>query len=95
MKTCHPRHTNWNTTFAADMKEIYHAATLQAAEQAIEYFEKKWNHKYAYAVRSWRNNWVELTQFFDYPLEIRKIVYTTNVIESLNRGICSQEAKIQ
>ena len=49
--------------------------------------EKKWNHKYAYAVRSWRNNWVELTQFFDYPLEIRKIVYTTNIIESLNRGI--------
>jgi transposase-like protein len=73
--------------FAADMKEIYHAATLQAAEQALENFEKKWNHKYTYAVRSWRNNWVELTQFFDYPLEIRKIVYTTNVIESLNRGI--------
>lgn len=73
--------------FAADMKEIYHAATLQAAEQALENFEKKWNHKYTYAVKSWRNNWVELTQFFDYPLEIRKIVYTTNVIESLNRGI--------
>jgi len=73
--------------FAADMKEIYHAATLQAAEQALENFEKKWNHKYTYAVRSWRNNWVKLTQFFDYPLEIRKIVYTTNVIESLNRGI--------
>ncbi|MGI6306210.1 MAG: IS256 family transposase [Bacteroidales bacterium] len=73
--------------FAADMKEIYHAATFQAAEQALENFEKKWNHKYTYAVRSWRNNWVKLTQFFDYPLEIRKIVYTTNVIESLNRGI--------
>lgn len=73
--------------FAADMMEIYHAATFEAAEQALENFEKKWNHKYAYAVRSWRNNWVELTQFFDYPLEIRKIVYTTNVIESLNRGI--------
>lgn len=73
--------------FATDMKEIYHAPTLEAAEQALEKFEQKWNHKYAYAVRSWRNNWTELTQFFDYPLEIRKIVYTTNVIESLNRGI--------
>jgi len=43
--------------------------------------------KYAYAVRSWRNTWEDLTQFFDNPLEIRKIVYTTNVIESLNSGI--------
>ena len=68
------------------MKDIYHAATFQAAEQALENFEKKWNHKYAYAVRSWRNNRIELTRFFDYPPEIRKIVYTTNVIWSLNRG---------
>jgi len=73
--------------FAADMKEIYHAATLEAAELALDGFEKKWNHKYAYAVKSWRKNWEALTQFFEYPLEIRKIVYTTNVIESLNRGI--------
>ena len=69
------------------MKEIYHAATIEAAEQALANFEKKWGHKYAYAIRSWKNNWENLTQFFDYPLEIRKIVYTTNTIESLNRGI--------
>jgi transposase-like protein len=69
------------------MKEIYHAATIEAAEQALAHFEKKWGGKYAYAVRSWKNNWEELTQFFEYPLEIRKIVYTTNIIESLNRGI--------
>ena len=73
--------------FTADMKEIYHAATVQAAEQALVNFEKKWNDKYAYAIKSWKNNWPNLTQFFDYPLEIRKIVYTTNIIESLNRGI--------
>lgn len=73
--------------FATDMKEIYNAATLEAAGMALDDFEKKWNHKYAYAVKSWRNNWEALTQFFDYPLEIRKIVYTTNMIESLNRGI--------
>ncbi len=69
------------------MKQIYHAATIEAAEQALENFEKKWGQKYAYAVKSWKNNWENLTQFFKYPLEIRKIVYTTNVIESLNRGI--------
>jgi len=73
--------------FAADMKEIYHAATIEAAEQALKKFEKKWGQKYAYAVRSWKSNWENLTQFFEYPLEIRKIVYTTNTIESLNRGI--------
>ena len=73
--------------FTVDMKEIYHAATIEAAEQALANFEKKWGHKYAYAIRSWKNNWENLTQFFDYPLEIRKIVYTTNTIESLNRGI--------
>ncbi len=73
--------------FTADMKQIYHAATIEAAEQALESFEKKWGQKYAYAVKSWNKNWENLTQFFEYPLEIRKIVYTTNVIESLNRGI--------
>lgn len=73
--------------FTKDMKEIYQAVTIEAAEQALNNFEKKWNLKYAYAVRSWKNNWENLTQFFDYPVEIRKIVYTTNTIESLNRGI--------
>ena len=73
--------------FAKDMKEIYHAVTIKAAEKALTNFEQKWGSKYAYAVKSWKNNWDNLTQFFDYPLEIRKIVYTTNIIESLNRGI--------
>jgi len=73
--------------FTVDMKQIYHAPTIESAEQAFANFEKKWGGKYAYAVRSWKSNWEMLTQFFDYPLEIRKIVYTTNVMESLNRGI--------
>jgi len=73
--------------FAADMRKIYHAPTVDAAESALTDFENKWGQKYAYAVRSWKNNWENLTQFFDYPLEIRKIVYTTNIIESLNRGV--------
>ena len=73
--------------FTVDMKTIYHASTIDAAEQALKNFEKKWGLKYVYAVKSWKNNWENLTQFFDYPLEIRKIVYTTNIMESLNRGI--------
>ena len=67
--------------FAADMKEIYNAPTKQAAEQALLTFDIKWKNKYPYAVKSWKDNWDELTIFFDFPIEIRKIIYTTNSIE--------------
>jgi putative transposase len=50
-------------------------------------FEEKWGSKYAYAVKSWKENWDNLTSYFDFPMEIRKIIYTTNVIESLNNSI--------
>ena len=69
------------------MKDIYNAPTKQAAEQALNTFADKWNSKYAYAVKSWRDNWEELTVFFEFPLEIRKIIYTTNLIENLNGKI--------
>lgn len=73
--------------FAADMKEIYNAPTKQAAEQALLTFDVKWKNKYPYAVKSWKDNWDELTIFFDFPIEIRKIIYTTNLIENLNGKI--------
>lgn len=73
--------------FTADMKHIYAAPTKQAAEQALNDFEQKWSSKYGYAIKSWRENWDELTVFFDFPLEIRKIIYTTNLIENLNGKI--------
>lgn len=73
--------------FTADMKLIYAAPTKQAAEQALNDFEQKWSSKYGYAIKSWRENWDELTVFFDFPLEIRKIIYTTNLIENLNGKI--------
>lgn len=73
--------------FTKDMKEIYCAPTRQAAEAALDDFEKKWNSKYSYAIKSWRNNWDDLTAFFDFPIEIRKIIYTTNIIENLNGKI--------
>jgi putative transposase len=73
--------------FAKDMREIYTASTKKNAEIALDELEKKWNSKYSYAIKSWRTNWDELTAFFDFPLEIRKIIYTTNLIENLNGKI--------
>ncbi|MXV39407.1 IS256 family transposase, partial [Flavobacteriaceae bacterium Ap0902] len=73
--------------FTADMKLIYTAPTKQAAEAALEDFAQKWESKYGYAIKSWRENWEELTVFFDFPIEIRKIIYTTNLIENLNGKI--------
>src|SRR5690606_27864289 len=73
--------------FTKDMKNIYEAPTKSAAEAALEDFAKKWDHKYSYAIKSWRNNWDELTVFYEFPIEIRKIIYTTNLIENLNGKI--------
>ena len=73
--------------FAKDMKPIYSAVNREAAHAALEDFAKNWNHKYPYAIKSWRDNWEELTAFFDFPPEIRKIIYTTNLIENLNGKI--------
>ena len=73
--------------FTADMKGIYNAPNEKAAKAALEDFAKKWETKYSYAIRSWRDNWDELTVFFEFPLEIRKIIYTTNLIENLNGKI--------
>lgn len=73
--------------FTADMKHIYNAPNQEAAKLALEDFAHKWNDKYSYAVKSWRDNWEELTVFYEFPLEIRKIIYTTNLIENLNGKI--------
>lgn len=73
--------------FTKDMKSIYDAPTKSAAKAALEDFAKKWQHKYSYAIKSWRDNWEELTAFYEFPLEIRKIIYTTNLIENLNGKI--------
>lgn len=73
--------------FMADLKLVYGAINKEAASDALQEFEKKWGSKYAYAIKSWKDNWEELTAYFDYPLEIRKIIYTTNTIESLNSSI--------
>ena len=73
--------------FCSDMRQVYAAPTIKSAEIAFENFSQKWTDKYSYAIKSWEKNWFELTEYFKYPVEIRKIIYTTNQIENLNRGI--------
>lgn len=73
--------------FMTDLKAVYDAPNREAAADALNNFDLKWGKKYGYAVQSWRNNWEDLTHYFDFPHEIRRIIYTTNVIESLNSGI--------
>lgn len=73
--------------FTTDMKLIYNAPTQAAAKAALNDFADKWESKYSYAIKSWRDNWEELTVFFEFPIEIRKIIYTTNLIENLNGKI--------
>jgi transposase-like protein len=69
---------------AADLRAIYGAATLVEAEHALERFAERWDAKYPTISPSWLADWDRLTVFFDYPLAIRRVVYTTNAIESLN-----------
>jgi transposase-like protein len=69
------------------MKQIYNAPTKEAAKAALEDFAATWEVKYSYAIKSWRDNWEDLTVFFEFPLEIRKIIYTTNLVENLNGKI--------
>lgn len=73
--------------FTADMKNIYNAPNKEVAAAELDKFEQKWGDKYPYAIQSWRRNWDDLTVFFDFSLEIRKIIYTTNLIENLNGKI--------
>lgn len=67
-----------------DLKKIYQASNEEAAREAFEQFKSAWNSKYGYAVKSWETNWENLTHFLGFSPEIRKIIYTTNVIESFN-----------
>jgi putative transposase len=71
----------------ADLKKVYGAVNLDDAEYALEEFREKWNSKYPAILRSWDNNWTELTTFFQYPGEIRHLIYTTNAVEAYHRQL--------
>ncbi len=72
---------------ASELKKIYSADTVELAEEYLDDFELTWGEKYAAIIKSWRENWSKIIPFFDYPKEIRKVIYTTNIIESLNRTL--------
>ncbi|MHB8534751.1 MAG: IS256 family transposase [Sulfuricaulis sp.] len=72
---------------AADLKRIYQSATAEEGEIRLTEFEQKWNAAYPPIAQSWRRNWPRLIPFFDYPPEIRKVIYTTNAIESVNMSL--------
>lgn len=70
-----------------DLKLIYQASTEMEAQAQLDLFEKTGDDKYPQISKSWRNNWPNLIAIYDYPAEIRKVIYTTNAIESLNSVI--------
>ena len=80
------KYVSWKErkTLAADMKTVYAASTEKEAKDQMDRFEQKWQNTYPHVIKSWRTNWDSLTAFFRYPVEIRKIMYTTNIIESVN-----------
>ena len=71
----------------ADLKRIYSSATEQEANLELDRFADTWSHKYPQISKSWRKHWPNLITFFDFPADIRKVIYTTNAIESLNSVI--------
>ena len=72
---------------AADLKRIYQSSTADEAELRLGEFEAKWDDDYLPIGQSWRRNWPRITPFFDFPPEIRKVIYTTNAIESVNMSL--------
>lgn len=70
-----------------DLKKVYKALTLELAEFEFQRFKDKWGEKYPVIVKSWEGNWIELTAYFNYPPEIRRIIYTTNTVESYHRQL--------
>ena len=80
------RYVSWKDKkeLSSDLKKVYGAATLEEAELRMDEFEEKWGNKYPHVIKSWRTNWEELMAYFKYPLELRKLMYTTNIIESVN-----------
>jgi len=82
-------YVNWKERkqVAAELKSIYRAATAEEAERQLEMFAARWDPKYPTISAMWRRNWLGIIPFFQFPAEIRKIVYTTNAVESLNMSL--------
>jgi putative transposase len=83
------KYVSWKDrkAFVADLKRVYRAATRDEAEANLTQLDQRWGTKYPMAVRSWQTNWTEVATFFDYPGEIRRIIYTTNSVENYHRQL--------
>lgn len=83
------RYVSWKDRkeMASDLKSIYQSSTVSEAEEHLKRFSKKWDNQYPSVSKSWKANWQWIIPLFDYPPEIRKVIYTTNAIESLNNSI--------
>ena len=86
------RYVSWKDRkeIARDLKPIYQAGTLEGAQAALLKFGEKWNSKYAAIYELWERNWENVITIFTYPAEIRRVIYTTNAVESLNGVIRSR-----
>ena len=73
-----------------DLKTVYKAPTEKVGLKNLDIFDEKWGKKYPMCVKSWRDNWAELSTYFKYPSEIRKLIYTTNALENFNRQLAKQ-----
>jgi len=83
------KYVSWKDkkTFMTDLKAIYQAPNKEMAETALFALSEKWSDKYKIAIKSWENNWDDLTSYFEFPTGIRRLMYTTNTIESYNRQL--------
>ena len=72
---------------ATDLKAVYRAATAEEAEQRLAQFAAQWDNRYASIAALWRRQWPQVIPFFAFPAEIRKVIYTTNAVESLNMSL--------
>lgn len=83
------KYVSWTDrkAFMVDLRKVYQAPTLEAAETNLAKLSDQWRSKYAVAIRSWENNWEDLTTFFAYPTDIRRMIYTTNTVEGYNRQL--------
>ena len=83
------RYVTWSDQkeFMKDLKTVYQAKTREEGETNLLKLAETWGDRYPAAIRSWENNWTELSTFFDYPVQIRRLIYTTNAIEGYNRQL--------
>lgn len=81
------KHVPWKDIkpVMADLKRMYSAPSLEDAEYRLEEFREKWNKKYPQILKSWDTNWAELSTYFKYPEEVRRLIYTTNAVEGFHR----------